>query len=54
MTNDKIKDNYIHLIKSITDSMDNKIDKVIDNISEKIHLTEYIREKLIKVYIIKN
>ena len=48
MTNDKIKDNYIHIVKSVTDTMDNKIDKIIDNISEKIHLTEDIREKLIK------
>ena len=48
MTNDKLKDNYIHIVKSVTDTMDNKIDKIIDNISEKIHLTEDIREKLIK------
>ena len=48
MTNDKIKDNYIHLIKSVTDSMDNKIDKVIDNIVDKIHLTENAREKMLK------
>ena len=48
MTNDKIKDNYIHIVKSVTDTMDNKIDKIIDNISDKIHLTEDIREKLIK------
>ena len=47
MTNDKIKDNYIHLIKSVTDSMDNKIDKVIDNIVDKIHLTDDTREKLL-------
>jgi hypothetical protein len=48
ITNDKIKDNYIHIVKSVTDTMDNKIDKIIDNISDKIHLTEDIREKLIK------
>jgi hypothetical protein len=48
MTNDKIKDNYMHLIKSVTDSMDNKIDKVIDNIVDKIHLTEDAREKMLK------
>ena len=48
MTNDKLKDNYIHIVKSVTDTMDNKIDKIIDNISDKIHLTEDIREKLIK------
>jgi hypothetical protein len=46
MANDKIKDNYIHIVKSVTDTMDNKIDKIIDNISDKIHLTEDIREKL--------
>jgi hypothetical protein len=48
MTNDRIKDNYIHIVKSVTDTMDNKIDKIIDNISDKIHLTEDIREKLVK------
>ena len=48
MTNDKIKDNYIHIVKSVTDTMDNKIDKIIDNISDKIHLTEDIRAKLVK------
>ena len=48
MTNDKLKDNYIHIVKNVTDTMDNKIDKIIDNISEKIHLTEDIREKLSK------
>ena len=48
MTNDRIKDTYIHIVKAVTDTMDNKIDKIIDNISEKIHLTENTREKLIK------
>ena len=48
MANDKLKDNYIRMVKSVTDTMDNKIDKIIDNISEKIHLTEDTREKLIK------
>ena len=47
MTNDKIKDNYIHLVKSVTDSMDNKIEKILDNIVDKIHLTEDTREKLL-------
>ena len=48
MTNDKIKDNYMHLIKSVTDSMDNKIEKILDNIVDKIHLTEEAREKMLK------
>ena len=48
MNNDRIKDIYIHIVKAVTDTMDNKIDKIIDNISEKIHLTENTREKLIK------
>ena len=48
MANDRIKDTYIHIAKACTDTMDNKIDKIIDNISDKIHLTEDIREKLIK------
>ena len=48
MANDKIKDNYIHLIKSVTDSMDNKIEKILDNIVDKIHLTEEAREKMLK------
>jgi hypothetical protein len=48
MTNDKIKDNYIRIVKAVTDTMDNKIDKIIDNISDKIHLTEDTREKIIK------
>ena len=48
MTNDRIKDTYIHIVKAVTNTMDNKIDKIIDNISEKIHLTECTREKLIK------
>jgi hypothetical protein len=48
MANDRIKDIYIHIIKAATDTMDNKIDKIIDNITEKIHLSEGTREKLIK------
>jgi len=48
LANDKLKDTYIHIVKNVTDTMDNKIDKIIDNISDKIHLTEDIREKLIK------
>ena len=48
MVNDMIKDTYIRMVKAVTDTMDNKIDKIIDNISDKIHLTEYIREKLLK------
>jgi hypothetical protein len=48
MASDRIKDTYIHIIKAATDTMDNKIDKIIDNISDKIHLTENIREKMIK------
>ena len=47
MDNDKLKDTYIRIVKAVTDTMDNKIDKIIDNISEKIHLTEETREKLI-------
>ena len=47
MANDRIKDTYVHIAKACTDTMDNKIDKIIDNISDKIHLTEDIREKLI-------
>ena len=34
--------------KEVIDTMDNKIDKIIETISEKIHLTEGTREKLIK------
>jgi hypothetical protein len=48
MANDRIKDIYIHIIKTATDTMDNKIEKIIDNISDKIHFTEESREKLIK------
>jgi hypothetical protein len=48
MASDRIKDTYIHMVKAVTDTMDNKIDKIIDNISEKIHLSENIREKMIK------
>jgi ribosomal protein L44E len=48
MANDRIKDTYIHIVKAATDTMDNKIDKIVDNISDKIHLTEDTREKLIK------
>jgi hypothetical protein len=48
MDNDRIKDTYIHIVKAVTDTMDNKIDKIIETISEKIHLTEGTREKLIK------
>jgi hypothetical protein len=48
MASDRIKDTYIHIVKNVTDTMDNKIDKIIDNISDKIHLTEDIREKLSK------
>ena len=46
ITNDKLKDNYIHIVKACTDTMDNKIDKIVDNIVDKIHLTEDKREKM--------
>ena len=46
MANDKLKDNYIHIVKACTDTMDNKIDKIVDNIVDKIHLTEDKREKM--------
>ena len=46
MTNDKLKDNYIHIVNACTDTMDNKIDKIVDNIVDKIHLTEDKREKM--------
>ena len=48
MDNDKIKDTYIHIVKAVTDTMDNKIDKIVENIVDKIHLSEGTREKLIK------
>ena len=48
MDNDRIKDIYIHIVKAVTDTTNNKIDKIIENISDKIHLTEDTREKLIK------
>ena len=48
MANDRIKDTYIHIIKAVTDTMDNKIDKIVETIVDKIHLTEGTREKLIK------
>jgi hypothetical protein len=37
----------MHLVKSVTDSMDNKIEKILDNIVDKIHLTDDTREKLL-------
>ena len=46
MANDRIKDTYIRMAKACTDTMDNKIDKIIDNISDKIHLTEDKRKKM--------
>jgi|688.fasta_scaffold14677_11 hypothetical protein len=46
ITNDKLKDNYIHIVNACTDTMDNKIDKIVDNIVDKIHLTEDKREKM--------
>jgi hypothetical protein len=48
MDNDRIKDTYIHIVKAVTDTMDNKIDKIVENIVDKIHLSEGTREKLIK------
>ncbi len=48
MDNDRIKDTYIHIVKDVTDTMDNKIDKIVENIVDKIHLSEGTREKLIK------
>jgi hypothetical protein len=46
MANDKLKDNYIHIVNACTDTMDNKIDKIVDNIVDKIHLTEDKRKKM--------
>ena len=48
MDNDRIKDTYIHIVKAVTDTMDNKIDKIVENIVDKIHLSEGTRDKLIK------
>ena len=48
MANDRIKDTYIHIVKAVTDTMDNKIDKIVETIVDKIHLTEGTRDKLIK------
>ena len=43
VANDRIKDTYIHIIKAVTDTMDNKI-----HLTQDIRAREREREKLIK------
>lgn len=40
MNNDKIKDNYLLIIKNATDSIDDKTDKVIDTLINTIHIDD--------------
>lgn len=40
MCNDNDKETYINIVKTITDPVDDKASKIIDNLLENIHLTE--------------
>jgi len=40
MQNDRQKDEYMHIVKAVTDPMENKIDKVLDKIIDDIHFNE--------------
>jgi hypothetical protein len=48
MTNDKIKDNYMHIVKTVTDTMENKTEKIVENIVNRIHLTEDAKDKILQ------
>ena len=39
LSHDKVKDDYMELIKSVTDSMENKVVKVIDKLIDNIHFS---------------
>ena len=39
LSHDKVKDDYMELIKSVTDSMENKVEKVIDKLIDDIHFS---------------
>ena len=39
LSHDKVKDDYMELIKSVTDSMENKVEKVIDKLIDNIHFS---------------
>ena len=48
MMNDKIKDNYMHIVKTVTDTMENKTEKIVENIVDRIHLTEDAKDKILQ------
>jgi hypothetical protein len=47
MSNDYEKEVYLDIIKTTTESVDDKTEKVIDNLINKIHLTNDTREMLV-------
>jgi len=46
MQNEKIKDNYINIVKKTTDNIDDKKHKIIDKLLDTIDLTEYKAQQI--------
>jgi hypothetical protein len=46
MNNDIEKDNYLDIIKKVTESINGKEEKVIDTLIDHIHLDEKSKEKI--------
>lgn len=44
--NDKKKDMYISIIKQTTDVLDDKLDKIVNHITDTIHLTDDIKDQM--------
>jgi hypothetical protein len=47
MSNEKEKDDYLVIVKNVTDSVDDKTDIIIDRMIEDIHLTTDKRDKIL-------
>ncbi len=49
MSNDKEKETYLEIVKKSTDPIEDKTDKILDILIDKIHLTDDRREKLLSL-----
>ena len=43
INNDRQKEDYMQIVKAVTESMENKVDKVIDKLIDNIHFTEVVK-----------
>ena len=38
----------MHIVKTVTDTMENKTEKIVENIVDRIHLTEDAKDKILQ------